>query len=61
MNPSGACLADRPVKPSVMVPPVVTDPVKCSPLYAPNVARILRYPLNPAKAGRFIAVTASQK
>jgi hypothetical protein len=40
---------------------VVTDPARCSRRYAPNVVRIPRYPLNPAKAGRFIAVNAFLK
>ena len=61
MNPSGASLAGRHAKPSVMVPVVGTDRARCSLRFVPNAARIPRYLLNPVKAGRFTAVSALQK
>lgn len=61
MNPSAVSLAGRHVKPSVMVPVVDIDRVRCFLRFVPNAVRILRYLLNPAKAGRFTAVSALQK
>ena len=41
---------------------MVTVPAaKCSPQYAPNVAEILKYPLNHVVADRFTVVNATVK
>jgi hypothetical protein len=61
MNPSVVYLAGRHAKQSGMVPVVGIDRARCFLRFVPNAARILRYLLNPVKAGRFTAVSALQK
>jgi hypothetical protein len=62
MSPSDALLAARHERQSVMEAVVMaTDPARCSPQFVLSVVRKPKYRLSPAKAGRFIAVSATIK
>jgi len=63
MSRSDALLAARQERPSVMdlEAVTVTDRARCSPQYAPSVARTLKYRLSLGKADQYTVVTATIK